>query len=387
MQDVDRWLQEAGIEFNPFLHLESSQDRHLLKFLLLHEGLEAVWEDVSALILAPVGGGKTALRHYATWASWRGNYAFFPVPYVLPHHWDRLPPEPFHLQTFALAGAIAKSIFFYSITLPQRLLELDHRTRKNIYKFIWQYYTETPLLIEQWIKYNTIEQEGNNWYKIINQIAEPAQIGAYAKPPTRHLKSLQEELIANKSTLIRDRDEILIEEMIRILQDAYHFSAIHFLVDGADAFPDSPMSNGVHRDWLQMWLTDFVAAIGKKNRIKLFLPSAMIPEMVDLPQITAVGMKVTTFSWDPLLLAEVVRRRLYIASGGRFDSLDALSDSSILNLEMLLAQRVQPLPREILALTQRIFVEHVHARPRDPLLRGEDIDAALEWYESTVPHR
>jgi hypothetical protein len=43
-----------------------------------------------------------------------------------------------------------------------------------------------------------------------------------------------------------------------------------------------------------------------------------------------------------------------------FDSLDAISDPGLLNVEASLASKVRPLiPREVLMLTERLLVEHV----------------------------
>jgi hypothetical protein len=62
-------------------------------------------------------------------------------------------------------------------------------------------------------------------------------------------------------------------------------------------------------------------------------------------------LRAATLTWDDNLLAEVVRRRVFVASRGAFDSLDAVSAPDVRNVELTLARQLgekEKLPRRII---------------------------------------
>src|SRR5215510_6480057 len=82
------WLRELGLRFDPFKYLEASADPRLGDYVIGQEAFAVAWDDAPALVFAPAGGGKTAMRLYATRACWvgLGGAHPFPIPYTLSSH-------------------------------------------------------------------------------------------------------------------------------------------------------------------------------------------------------------------------------------------------------------------------------------------------------------
>ena len=119
--------------------------------------------------------------------------------------------------------------------------------------------------------------------------------------------------------------------------------------------------------------------------MKGFLPLEARVPLAD--QFTSVftDAHTATIHWTPELLAEVVRRRVYVASEGSFGSLDAVASPALRDVETTLAQASLPLPREMLVLTRRVLEEHVWREGNSGKIQEEDIDAAIRWYNIHIP--
>lgn len=383
MNDIDKrieqWLQQAGFTFHPFRYLEASQDEHLLRFLVIYEGLERAWGEGSALVVAPVGGGKTALRHYVTWTSRRGWRAFFVVPYILSRHWDHLPPADIVAQAGAMVQAVARSLLLFWLAFPQAFLELASRAQRELCARLWQVFPEMPLVVARWRDLSTSAESAAAWRRFLGDLTEPAQTGGYAPPPLRYLQEVGDHLArSEKRPLPAAGDFAQLTDLIETVRGVYG-AGLLFLVDGLDAFPETADGNGGHhRAWLASWLASWQADLPAWMQVKAFVPPSWAPDGLP-PGVARVDVQ-----WTPTLLAEVIRRRIAVATENRFDSLDAVADAGIRHCEQTLAQTTvtagRPLPREMLALTRRVLIEHVLARPDDPLLRGEDVHAAQRWY-------
>src|SRR5262249_41391223 len=103
------WLCELGLRFDPFQHQEASADPHLGDYLVGLETFAVAWDEAPAFVFAPAGGGKTAMRIYATRACWSGIGGShpFPIPYTLSNHpITSRPPSPAeHQHMIVRAGA------------------------------------------------------------------------------------------------------------------------------------------------------------------------------------------------------------------------------------------------------------------------------------------
>jgi hypothetical protein len=85
--------------------------------------------------------------------------------------------------------------------------------------------------------------------------------------------------------------------------------------------------------------------------------------------------------WDVENLAEILRRRVRVASQGKFSSLNAISSRAVRDLEMLIAERALPLPRECLVLAGYVLDNYLTRCGGIGELELDDIAHAEEQYQ------
>jgi len=375
-EQIARWLKDWSFRFNPFQHLEAAADPHLLRYLVVHEGLKPVWKPGSAFIFAPVGGGKTALRIYATWNGLRNLFSFFPTPYVLPRHWDTFPPPDIESHVEALADAIVSAAMLVFLAFPQRFLRLPMTVQQQFGELLESLSGEFVFYTQQ------LMQAG--WENTIKGLAPPALVNGFIPPPERHVQSLIESLSSQKQGVSWPEPNFRrLRQLLQLLQKHFRYESIQFLVDGVDAFAETnedARSTGV---WLGQWLKGFERVFPASVMVKVFVPLKMEPALRLNGSFSFLGWQRAKLEWTPDLLEEVLHRRLNVASNGRFDSLDALSSSEIRDLDRRLAEAVDPLPRELIALTARLLYEHcrLDSQTVSPFLEQSDVTTAIHYYQ------
>jgi hypothetical protein len=257
---------------------------------------------------------------------------------------------------------------------------LSSPAQRDLNARLWQVFPEMPFVAARWRDLTEAADLPAAWRRFLGDLTELAQIGGYAPPPLRDLQEVGDHLTRRKGRFHPSTadDSGALADLLVIVREAYG-AVLLFLVDGLDAFPETADGNGAHhRDWMQDWLADWQVNLPAWVQVKAFLPPSWASE------VTPPGVARVDVRWTPPLLVEVIRRRIGVATDYRFDSLDAIADAGIRHLEQFLASLTiaagRPLPREMVALARRVLIEHVLARPNDPLLRGEDVHAAQRWY-------
>ena len=376
---LQKWLKGLGLRFNPFEFLESSADPHLLRYTVIHEGLAQVWESGPALIFAPVGGGKTALRLYATWSSLRNKYAFFAIPYVLPKHWDALPPASFDQHAQALMLAAANATLTILAAFPQWFLRLSPTAQREIARLLWHMQPELDWILAQW--------EEGDWEDIISGLLPPSLAQGFLPPPPHRLQGVVRLLRAEQTTHTDIAPFIAIQKLFTVLQDHFGYRSIHLLVDGVDAFFETnrdplPIAG---RRWLGSWLETFQAHFQPPIFVKVFVPDILRPDFRPRNNGHRISQNwpEARLQWSRGMLVEMLRRRLYVASDGRFDSLDALADMNIMGLDRRVVEAASPaIPREVLWIANRLFIEHCRYEPITGHLEEQDVRHAIEAYQA-----
>ncbi len=373
------WLKGFGLRFNPFEFLESSADPNLLRYTVIHEGLAQVWESGSALIYARVGGGKTALRLYATWSSLRNQYAFFAIPYNLPDYWDALPPASFDQHGQALMIASANATLTILAAFPQRFLRLSPQAQEELARLLWRMQPELGWILTQW--------EEGDWETIIGGLLPPALAYGFLSPPRARLQSVIRLLRMGRSDEKSSAPFIDIKALFTFLQDYFGYRTIHFLVDGVDAFFETnrdPMPTAGRR-CLGSWLETFQAHFQPPVFVKVFVPDMLRPDFRPRNNGHRISQNwpEARLQWRRGMLVEMLRRRLYVASEGKFDSLGALADMDIIDLDRQVVEAATPAtPREVLWIANRLFIEHCRHHPMADYLEEQDVRRAIESYRT-----
>ncbi|MEM3646840.1 MAG: hypothetical protein QW334_01660, partial [Thermofilum sp.] len=166
----------------------------------------------------------------------------------------------------------------------------------------------------------------------------------------------------------------------KLLRSLLTFPSIYVLVDGLDGAPETiadPSAIARFLEPLFRWSEEWAE---ERVFLKAFLPAEARPLLEGrFPNVFASAH---TIHWTPDLLAEVIRRRVYVATEGSFGSLDALASPALRDIETLLAKTVIPIPREMLVLTRRVLEEHVQLAGYNSLIGEEEVEKAIQWYLS-----
>ena len=166
-----------------------------------------------------------------------------------------------------------------------------------------------------------------------------------------------------------------------LLLDILGFPAIYILADGFDGAPETI----ANPEAVAECLASLMSLVEEWAELKVFFKGFLPVETESVlkkrfPNVVAPE-RISTVQWTPALLAEVIRCRVYVASKGAFSSLDAVASPALRDIETILAKAVFPIPREILVLTHRVLEEHVRREGPTGLLKEEDVEAAIHWYQ------
>ncbi len=346
-------LQEFGFQFDPFTHLDSTKDARLYEYLVIPKTVEIAWGDEPAAILAQPGGGKSALRAY-TEQVYRGTRGVkLPITYTPEDYSEE---SQFHF--LGLQRAFARALLIYLVSYPDVFLQLptEYQSRtKSLLSFLPYDFDFLLSVLEGTDSVGEMEQLLG-----VNALSGIQKIGEAHQSMTRQLRTLPAASIHSPD----------VEILLSHAREIFEIDAFHILIDGLDGFPETTQPESLIR-----WLTPLLELAGawkkKKVYIKFFLPVSM----AEFPKIARHrDIRVATLNWDDGLLAEVIRRRLYVATQGAFDSLDAISAPDLRNVELHLARQLnaeQKLPRQIILKTRRLLERT--QQNTDGVIRYEDV--------------
>ncbi|MBU1662352.1 MAG: hypothetical protein KKD28_12870, partial [Chloroflexi bacterium] len=175
------------------------------------------------------------------------------------------------------------------------------------------------------------------------------------------------------------------EGLLDVLLDVLHLPAVYILLDGLDGVgetADDPAAAVYCLSSLMPFIPEWT-----KRRVyfKAFIPIETRPILEREYPIIIEASQIVALEWTPALLAEVVRRRVYVASEGAYGSLGPLASPDIRDIETVLAKASLPLPREILVLTRRVLFERARRTGISPKLQSEDVEFAIQWYQGNKP--
>jgi hypothetical protein len=358
-------LQKFGFQFDPFTHLDSTKDARLYEYLVIPKTVEIAWGDEPAAILARPGGGKSALRAY-TEQVYRGTRGVkLPITYI---------PETYSTESqfhfLGLQRALARALLIYLISYPDVFLQLSSEPQsktKSLLSFLPYDFDFLLSVLEGTDSVSEMEQLLG-----VNALSGIQKIGESHQRMTRQLR------VAPAAPL----HSLTIDILLAHAREIFEIDSFHILVDGLDGFVETTPPEA-----LSQWLAPLMefAEIWKKQKIylKFFLPVSM----AEFPHIARHrGIRTATLNWDDSLLAEVIRRRLYVASQGAFDSLDAISTPDLRNIELHLARQLnaeQKLPRQIILKTRHLL-EKAQQNP-DWVIHYEDVfEEARDVSESLI---
>lgn len=348
-----------GLLFNPFEHLDSTRDKNLFKYLVIPKAVEIAWEDAPIAILSQPGAGKSALRLYTEMVYGGTRGVKLAVTYI-PDTFD-LSPE-FHF--LALRGALARAVANYIISYPDVFLQFTQKKQNEVKAILAHLPFDLDFFLE--IAQHSIslsELEDSLGVRSISGIDRIGKAHVEAFKILHHLRA--------------DKVEHNLTDLFAQVCDIFAIKSVHILMDGADGFIETT-NNQALVEWMAP-LLDIAEHWGKQHIfIKFFLPLDL---SYYLTSFSRAGVQAATLVWDDSLLAEVIRRRLYVASGGGFDSLDALSTPDLRNVELRLAQQIpatHKTPRRIIRKTVDLLARA--SQNADGCIHAQDMEEEEKIY-------
>jgi hypothetical protein len=318
-----------GFKFDPFEHLDSTKDAHLQEYLVIPKAVEIMLSDQPIAIFAQPGGGKSALRIYTSNVYRDSRGIKFPLTYV-PETYSTEP----NLHFQGIRRSLARAVFMYLISYPDLFFVFKPKYRQRIKNIL----LELPFGLD----YNlgTLTES-----RFISDLEQVLDIPALSGIPTldREHQQLARELEKESSP----SKPITVEECFELLRDAFGTKSIHILIDGLDGFMETQSSQE-----LLVWIKPLLDILNEWEKQNIYLKFFLPMDISDAPALANLtGLRAATLVWDDNLLAEIIRRRVFVASRGNFDSLDAISAPDVRNIELSLVRQLgnkEKLPRQVI---------------------------------------
>lgn len=384
---LEAWLKQRGLRFDPFAVLNAVEDSRLSRYFVEHEVFSRLWGAHPFFLFAPPGGGKSALRCQVVQTCWIGSETNrpFPIPYLPPYlGWSHVPPS-WEQHLAALARSAAKALLAVLAYRPHWSLRLSAEQRTDVARAL-DLNLPRPLA-----EYLQALRDTCSPDVLVNLLGLDY---AYYLPDAPHSDAVRTWCDVWPRVAAETDGGSPLEkwEMIsHVILEVFRFEGMYILLDGLDAAPETggrDVSTSA-RTMVQI-LLPLLQTTEKWAEKRIYLKGFLPVETQDfLQSLNFASLSSTArLSWSAPALIHLVQRRLYVASEGSFDSLSALAAPGLSHIEeqltdCLMSEKVL-LPREMLVLTRRLFVEHV-ARADVPYIEPEDIERAINWYRTYSP--
>lgn len=371
------WVNQLGLAYNPYKYIEASSDPHLGDYLIDHHVSTHIRRQKPLLVFAPHGGGKTALRLLAGRQAWIERRAL-PVAYLLPIHTRYQDHATFaeHLRGIVRATAIA--IFIAIAFRPELALGLNSAQL-----------TQLVMLLDAHLPARLA-----HYLAILRDEGTPAVLAAFLDrvvnlPDPPHETAVREFCNKLAKHLPASQSSSFIEQGWRaqceFIFDIFQFPALELLVDGVDATPRTFANPKAEARWLAPLLEHAARWAGQKIFLKAFLPEDTQRELFKQFPLARANFGVTALEWSPQHLTEMLRRRLYAASHGNYNSLDVIATPDMREVEWQIANTALPRPREAIALTQRVLDTYAaRVGAHEDNLTTLDLERAFQAYRSEI---
>jgi hypothetical protein len=331
-------FSSLGFKFDPFEHLDSAKDIRLQEYLVIPKAVQITLSDQPVGIFAQPGGGKSALRIYTSRFYGDSRGLKFPITYIPATY-----STDTNLHYEGIRGSLARAVFMYLVSYPDLFFTLPHQITQKIKQVL----LDIPYGLEFHLSGLTL----GRFITDIEQLLGVSALSGIQILDRAHQQMAQE--LMDES--FADSRRIPLEEGFGLLKDAFGVKSVHILVDGLDGFIETKSDLA-----LISWIEPLLKVVKQWERKNIYLKFFLPMDISDFPLLR--NLRTAALEWDDGLLAEVIRRRVFVASGGAFDSLDAVSAPDVRNVELNLARQLgekQKLPRQIILKSHNLLKQVV----------------------------
>jgi len=356
--------------FDPFAYLNAAEDPYIPRYLVGHDNYECIRGLELSAIFAKPGSGKSSFRVRLANAcrQGEGNQAIFPIVFnaggVADEQWEDL------------IRSVAQEFLLYLFYHGEILDHLSPEALSKVQILLQALPIRLSLYLQQ------IQENG---LEAFISAFDPTASGLPDSPSRASIQALCGRLAGLEiSDQLIQFSEGLFDDLINFLLADLRFKAVFILVDGVDAFYETVMDvEQAHASIA--WLLQRSLAWQKKGvYLKLFLPldlkSHFMAEIGD--RLTQV-VKIATINWDEGSLVHLIRERFQAASGGDFDSFDALAHNRLRNTETLLikgllGEKSKATPRDAVLLANHLLRRYYEVTQQNQQLQPGDLDAVVK---------
>jgi hypothetical protein len=380
------WLDQVGLELNPFEYIDAGEDPLIPYYLVEYNQFDKVNGDQPSFVFAPAGGGKTAFRVRLAreCRAGRNGRRIFPIVYkpTLPSTLNEEKEEAARRQRTELLRYASQELFLHLAYFPYVLDEIDPTIQVSLLQSIsW----DLDFPIQHYL--NEVKAAGD-LEPLITGFDPTAR--SLPNPPGRgDVEYLCEKLAHYSTPKQKPNDEKRLEILFDLVLDKLKFEAIYILVDGVDAFWETANNPGRSLATISWFLDNTFPWMQKRIYAKYFLAQEILPFMKETPDFRPLTSKsnIIMIKWDVDALSEVIRQRLQEASGGKFDSLAAVSDRALRasgrSMEEELIKELKRYkklnPRSLIRAANWLLANHVQGKQADERLSPQDLTAVREW--------
>lgn len=176
------------------------------------------------------------------------------------------------------------------------------------------------------------------------------------------------------------------DQIISLIFEKLGYEAIYILVDDVDGYVETGGDADKAVDAISWLVTKTGEWRGNRIYMKYFLPIETKDILERKFSLLTSESKVTMIEWNSDTLSEVIRQRLQEASGGKYNSLRAISSLPLRGAkqapEEVLASEIVKLgnatPRDLIQAVNRLLVRHVQYEEQEKLT-PKDMQAAIDW--------
>jgi len=377
-------LAQYGFLFDPFHHLEASSDPHLFEYVIDDNLPRAMWLPGATVLFSPRGGGKTALRMYMTREYWsRFDHHPFPI-HLFPEPRDLTNATPDGIWR-PLMRALSKAIVIALCFRPVRFLNAPEREWEQTLRLLAPHLPRSlPHYVRLLETYRESGLVSPALERVRNALDRSYRIPVLPEPRTLAQMLRRLEGSAPRLSSIPRAEgnwRSAAAELTTLLSNVLDFHEFVVMIDGVDAHAPAAAPWEAAGRWLVDALQLQHEIDGVSIQVKCFAPHLLrlyVEPYLGLHD-TQVGIESLTWTYSDLV--KLLRARILIATGGRYDSLDALSGPGVLAVEEQIAAAVQPLPREAIYLAGQLLHSHLTRHAALPtLIEPEDLTNVVEPY-------
>lgn len=384
------WLASLGLQFNPFdsQYLDAGADPFLASYLVGHQAFLALRQDQPSLVFAPVGGGKTAFRVRLARACRVGEDGrrVLPVVYTMPKPNQLLhAANPQERQLHFINQRLAAELLLAIAYRPSEYFALAAPAQRQV---VAELQANFPGDLE--LQLAQLEHQGE--LRSLIQLVDPSADRMIAQPAPALLRqwcAVLRHTLHEVGVMVAERRQLTVpvrfHRLLQLAKETLCFEAIYLLVDGGDAYVEAtfPQRRRV-ADLLTPLLQQTGVWAQQQFYAKYFLPTDFL-QSIRLPELLAeaerVELTLIWIVWTKAMLNELLQERLRFASQGRFTDLDAICAWPLHGIQERLMEVAKPLPREVLALGERLLLEHIWRVAEPELLELIDFEGAVAWYQ------